>query len=367
MNLLVDCHSFDSDLRQGMTTYIEGIYRHLPSLAPDITFYFAAKNTDKIKRIFGEATNIRYIPLSSRNRIYRLFFEMTDIIRRYKIDVAHFQYAAPLIKNCRTLITLHDILFVDYPQYFPFSYRLLKQPAFRHSARKADLLLTVSDYSRQRIAERYNIPADRIVITPNAVNTDFADPDAPRLPSMPDRYILYVSRIEPRKNHLAALQAFTRLRLDREGYNLVFVGGETVPTPALHEAVDSLLPEIRRHVILAPNASADELKSWYRHASLFLYPTIAEGFGIPPIEAAVAGVPVVSNNPTAMSDFTFFGDNLIDFNDTDTLDRRILETLHNPAAYDADTIRNQILDRYNWRRIATDLNKALDKFRKDDY
>lgn len=123
MRLLIDCHCFDFEISQGITTYIQGIYSELPDLAQDIEFFFVASNIGKIKRIFGERENIHYVPLVSKNKIYRLLFEIPDIIRKNNIDVAHFQYVSPLIKNCKTIVTLHDILFVDYPQYFPFPYR----------------------------------------------------------------------------------------------------------------------------------------------------------------------------------------------------------------------------------------------------
>lgn len=127
MKLLVDCHGFDFNISQGITTYIEGLYRSVIRLSSEIEFYFVAKDIDKIKAIFGESDKIKYIPLTSKNRIYRLLFEIPRIVKKYKIDVAHYQYVSPIIKNCKTIVTLHDILFIDFPEYFPFSYRFLKE------------------------------------------------------------------------------------------------------------------------------------------------------------------------------------------------------------------------------------------------
>lgn len=362
MNFLVDCHSFDSKISQGITTYISGIYRYLPNFAPDINFYFAASNIDAIKKIFGEGDNIKYIKLSSKQKWKRLLFEFPLLIKKHHIDVAHFQYISPLLKNCKTIVTLHDILFIDYPQYFPYTYRLSKGVLFRLSAMKSDLLCTVSGYSKDQIVHHYKIDSNRILITPNAVLPDFKKIEGERPRNFPLKYILYVSRIEPRKNHIAIIKAFTRLNLAQKGYTLVLIGKETVTTPEFHEIITN--EKFNKNIRLIPQVDCDTLKLWYKHASLFIYPSIAEGFGIPPLEAAMAGTKVISNNSTAMADFTFFGDNLIDISDSKLLDNRIMEALNAPSNMRmiAET-KKIIASKYNWETIAHNFNNSLNYFR----
>lgn len=360
MNLLIDCHSFDSNFSQGVTTYIQGIYSILPKIAPDINFYFAANNIEKLINIFGSEPNISYIPLNSKSKIDRLLLLWPRLIKEYKIDVAHFQYISPLIKNCKTIVTTHDILFLDYPQFFPTSYKLSKSYFFKRSAVNADLLCTVSDYSRERIAHHYNLDSKCILLTPNAVSNDFFCKINEIKTNSFDKYLLYVSRIEPRKNHIALINAFVRLKLYNEGYKLVFIGKETVPTPKLYELLNSLPIIQKREIILLPQVSYKELIHYYKNASLFLYPSLAEGFGIPPIEAAVAGIPVICNNATAMSDFTFLGDNLIDFNDEDLLDRRIIKILEKTPE-NLKSIRDEVNLIYNWKTISNNLYNEIKK------
>lgn len=359
MRLLVDCHCFDFKISQGITTYIEGIYRYLPSISPDIDFYFVARDIHKIKTIFGDDINIHYIKLSSKNRLYRLLFEIPNIIKKHKIDIAHFQYVSPLLKNCKTIVTLHDILFLDYPQYFPFSYRLFKGFTFKLSAKRADLLCTVSGYSRKQISKHYGIDENKIKITPNAVSEDFYSIEGDKPKKYPDKYILYVSRIEPRKNHIAIVKAFERLNLANEGYSLVFIGKETVATPELHQYLENISNDIKGHILIIPQASFSDLKLWYKYASLFIYPTAAEGFGIPPIEAGAAGIPVICNNATAMSDFSFFGENLINIDENNILDNRIMKCLSNNNTSDLKFVSQKINSTYNWHTIASNFNNLL--------
>lgn len=245
MKLLVDCHCFDYKINQGITTYLKGIYTQLPKLSPEIDFYFVAENIKNIMKIFGNSRNIYYIPLTSKNRIYRLFFEIPKIIKKNNIDIAHFQYVSPIIKNCKTIVTLHDILFIDYPQYFPFSYRFSKTLPFKLSAKRADLLCTVSAYSKERISKIFKIKEADIAITPNAVDPAFYKIEGERPTNFPKKYILYVSRIEPRKNHKLIVESFNRLGLNNAGYELVFIGRETVPTPELHSTISKLPKDVQ--------------------------------------------------------------------------------------------------------------------------
>lgn len=367
MRLLVDAHCFDYKTSEGINTYLQGLYSALTVKAADIDFFFVGKDIERLKKIFGEASNINYVALTSKNRIYRLLFEIPNIIKKCKIDIAHFQYTSPLIKNCSTIVTLHDILFKDFPALFPLGYRLSKGLLFKLSAKRADLLLTVSEYSKDRIAEHYDIPEDKIVVTPNAVSVDFAKVDRETAKRFTvsmgvDKYILYVSRIEPRKNQVNLLRAYIKLNLAEKGYHLVFIGRKTINTPELDALMASIGSVEKKYVHFINQVTCEELRMWYCAASLFVYPALAEGFGIPPIEAGVAEIPCICHNQTAMGDFTFFGNNLIDVRDIELLKKRIVENLESQP--DVKQIRNTILSVYNWEDVADKFYTNLLQMRK---
>lgn len=364
MKLLVDAHCFDLQTTEGVNTYIKGLYGELIKEAGDIDFYFAAQNTDKLKQLFGERRNVHYIALASKNKVYRLLFEFPAIVKANRIDAVHYQYTSSPIKNCKNIITLHDILFKDYPKMFPLSYRIVKGFLFRISAMRADLLLTVSDYSRRQIAQHYHIPIDDIFVTPNAVSDDFANIDKAEAISFVktrgiEKYLLYVSRIEPRKNHIALLRAYNELALWEKGYHLVIIGRRTLATPNFDAYYEHMDTNAKQYVHVMNQVSYSELKYWYKAASLFVYPALAEGFGIPPIEAAAAGIPCVCSNRTAMSDFTFLGNHLIDPQDDKLLKGEILQCLSQIDNSEIKSIQHQIYHRYNWNVIAKALYQEL--------
>ena len=119
MRLLVDCHCFDYPTPQGINTYLRGLYGSLIYKTTNIEFFLTANNLNNLKNIFGERENITYLRIPAKGSLSRLLSIFPSLIKENRIDVAHFQYVAPFIKNCKTIVTLHDILFKDFPQYFP--------------------------------------------------------------------------------------------------------------------------------------------------------------------------------------------------------------------------------------------------------
>lgn len=365
MRILVDCHCFDSDSTEGINTYIRGIYTELIHAMPEVDFYFAAVDTLRIRNIFGEAPNVHYITLRMQRRLSRVLREYPRIVKQYGIDLAHFQYFSPPVIGCKTVITLHDLLFKDFPHKFPLSYRLSRDLVFRFSARRADILATVSKYSRQRIAAHYGIEADKIILTPNGVSGEwFEIPlEAARKYAANlglRRYILNVSRMEPRKNQLLLLQAYTELKLAQKGYDLVFIGQHTLNVPEFDSYLKALPAEVSQHIHHFKDVGHEQLKLLYRAADLFVYPSLAEGFGIPPIEAAAAGVPVICNSATAMSEFDFLGHNLIDVNPPGALRNAIKRNLSAPpSAEKLSEISRIVKQRYSWKNAAEALRFAF--------
>ncbi len=366
MRLLVDCHCFDAGETQGLNTYIRCLYQSMIPIAKDITFVLAAQNLPNLKRLFGHKENIEYVRLGDHSRLYRLTIEYPRIIKKHKIDIAHFQYIAPWVANCKNIVTVHDILFEDFPQFFPFSYRISRHFLFKESAKRADMLLTVSDYSKKRISEVYKIPENNIYITPNGVSKDFLKLDTKRCENYISKtfgisnYILYVSRFEPRKKQATLLQAYKDLRLDRKGIDLVFIGIKSIPDPLFEQIYEECSEEMKSHIHILNHVPYDELLKWYGGARLFVYTSEAEGFGIPPLEAGACRVPVICNNKTAMGDFTFFGDNLISTDNQILLNSRILTLLKEDKNEERlSKIRDDIFNNYSWDVIAQNFYEGL--------
>jgi glycosyltransferase involved in cell wall biosynthesis len=355
--IFVDAHVFDGP-GQGTATFIRGLYSALAQ-REDLDVYMGASDTGNLHRQLGPGLPISLIRYKSRSRYLRLGYEIPNIIRSYGIDYAHFQYIAPPVKNCRFIVTTHDVIFNDYPSEFGWTYRTMKSLLYGHAARRADLITTVSPFSKDSIEKHLRVKGEKIHVIPNGVEEYFfEDEEAGESTLVTEnfglkKYILYVSRIEPRKNHDLLLKAWLELELYKEGYQLVFVGSKTLPAPRLEQLMKKLPAEVRAYVVTISEADASQLLALYRNASLFVYPSKAEGFGIPPLEAAAMKVPVICSNASAMKAFTFFGDNHIDPQDKELLKQRMIKALKG----EEDKLSREELSRtvqreYGWEKPA---------------
>lgn len=366
LRLFVDGHVFDGP-NQGTSTFLRGLYGSLVRLDFPFEIVVGAQSEDLLEKepMFGpEVKHVRY---HTENRYVRLGVEIPSIIRKYQIDYAHFQYFCPPIKNCRWIVTIHDLLFNDFPSEFPLGYRLLRNLLFRYSAHRAEINTTVSEYSQYAIERDFGVPASQVHVLPNGVDEQFFKPylqeeslQRIRAAYGVDRYLLYVSRLEPRKNHEILARAFFELALDQQGYHLVFVGRRSLPTPELDRYLVGLTVDQRGAFHHFEDVTQQDLMDFYKGAELFVYPSKAEGFGIPPIEAAALGIPTLCSNATAMADFHFFGDFLFSPANLCELKNKLVHALlSGKADIDKDAVRKTIQSRYSWDRTAYILGELI--------
>src|SRR5215813_12680722 len=173
IKVFADAHVFDSGF-QGTRTFIKGIYSAL-ARNDDVKLFLGAHDVDYLQGNFPDG-NISFIKYRTGSALFRLGYDIPGIIRRYKIQYAHFQYICPIIKNCRFIVTTHDVIFNEYPREFSKDYRMKKNLLYKMSAKKADILTTVSNYSKFSIKKYLDIDSERVEVVPNGVNEIFFQP-----------------------------------------------------------------------------------------------------------------------------------------------------------------------------------------------
>ncbi len=366
IRLLVDARVLEGEA-QGSATYLRELYRaFMHAYGDQYELFFAAENEQAIRDQFPKQYQFGFIPLhtGSRTKLYGKVFP--KLIKEWKIDWAHFQYMVPFFKKCGHIVTTHDVLFLDFPQQFPWTYRTSRRILFKLAFWNSDIKVTVSDYSKRAISQHFGVRSEEIVVTPNAVRAQyFEEHDKTQIRQELESqhgikdFVLFVSRLEQRKNHRLLLAAFEKLEL-YDDYQLVFVGNNSLDDEALQGLVEEALRKYSGRFHWFRQVDEPLLMQLYRGAKAFVYPSLAEGFGIPPLEAAACLVPTLCASNTAMTDFTFFGNNLFDADQPEQFYEKLHRVLQStPNEEELLDIAQQIKQKYSWRYAAQVIHESI--------
>jgi glycosyltransferase involved in cell wall biosynthesis len=301
----------------------------------------------------------------------RLAVEMPKLLAEGRYDYSHFQYVLPFRCPSRTIVTIHDVLPFTHPQFFGTLSRYSRLALFRLAAHRADIVTTVSAYSADNLAREVGLNRDRIHVVPNGVDERFfrrLDPQsvAVRMRSRYgiEKYILYVSRFEERKNQLGLVRAFLEGGFGRRGFQLVLVGSTRQIPRQLIAVLDELDSAQRTDIKIIEDVPDSEMCDLLCGARLFVYPSLAEGFGIPPLEAAALGIPTICSKSTAMGEFTFFGSDQIDVEEPGRLAQAMACRLESPSHVGELSKRSEIIrKRYSWESAAVKFWEAVNEGR----
>ncbi len=259
--------------RTGDETYVLNLLRELSPLAPAAGLRLAAVTRDPDLVPEG----IEAVRLATSFQELRMAVTLPRLLRKLGAALGHFQYALPLLLPCPAVVTIHDLSFEHQPSLMSAKDRFVFRKVVPRAARKAVRVLTVSERTRRDLRELYDVPDEKIVVTPNGVDPAFT----PSNSLLQGDYVLLVGAVQERKNPLAALAA-----ADAAGLPLVVAG------PAKDEALARELG--RRGARVTGYVEQDELVRLYRGAACLVQASRYEGFGLPVLEAMACGTPVVA-------------------------------------------------------------------------
>ncbi|MDC7120076.1 glycosyltransferase family 4 protein [Cellulomonas fimi] len=349
----VDAHVLDGKF-QGSRTWVLETLRRAPLLAPELTFVVYSGDPARTASLLGDVP-VEHRVLPPGGPVGRNLRFWPRAVRQDRLDVLVTQYFSPPRYPDRQLVVVHDVLFETHPEFFGRGTRWRNKVLVGWSARRAGTVATVSEYSRSQIARVYGRPADDILLVHNGVEATV--PSGGALPApVPDgtRFALMVGRLEPRKNLALALDAFARV--DDPDARLVVVGRDDF------EDADTLarLAAEPRAVHLS-DVPQDALWALYRHATVFLFPSRGEGWGIPVLEALAAGTPVLASDATAIPEAGGAACTYVDVAAPDaaaSLAAHLADAFAGRLAFDADAARRHV-EAFGWDRSAAELVAAL--------
>jgi glycosyltransferase involved in cell wall biosynthesis len=296
MRIGIDAHHLNGK-PQGSRSHLVGLIRALSRISDDELWIYSFEPDETRKLLCSPALGHRRVfPESARARVPFVVPALQLIDR---LDVFHSQYVAPPLSLVPDVVTIHDVLFETHPELFEGAFSRRSVHLIRRSARRARVVLTVSEFSRRALLDLYQLPEDKVRVTPNAVDPERFRPLGGAVDGVRERYrldapfLLSVGRLEPRKNLARLVRAFGRVRarLDPE-LRLVLVGTHDFRFRDVLEEVERQPEGTVR--ILGP-VSDEDLPALYHLSEALVYPSLAEGFGLPVLEALACGTPVLSS------------------------------------------------------------------------
>lgn len=271
-------------------------------------FFGSKKNIPQNIFNFGFNYDIPKIPADSQLlKILWAHLYLPYAINKHKIDVFHeTTFISPVFKKCPVVLTIYDLAYLYLPGCFAFRQRLYFKTLISRSIRQSDLIIAISENTKKDIINDFNVPPERIRVIYGGVDDIFRPlvdkneiEEIKKIYKIKKDFILAVSLISPRKNMIRLIKAFKLLKdQKRIDIQLVIVGKKGwLYEDVFREAVSSGLED---DIIFCGHVPKEHLLLLYNAASVFAYPSLYEGFGLPVLEAMACGCPVVSSNTSSM-------------------------------------------------------------------
>ncbi|RMF04547.1 MAG: glycosyltransferase family 1 protein, partial [Chloroflexi bacterium] len=324
----------------GISWYITNLLKNLKQESP-AEFEYTTFLNDRAFEAHKFGLQAQFSALPTRRPVVRIFWEQFVqplALRRANINLLHaLAFVAPVAAPCPFVVTVYDLSFIRYPEAFrPFNRWYLSRFTAR-TVRRAKAVITISESTRQDVIRFLGAPPERVHTIYCGVDSGFrplpaADVARFKLAQhLPEQFVLYLGTLEPRKNIDGLIQAYARWKQRDPGAPpLVIAGGKGWYTRHIFELVEHLnLTDSIRFPGYVPQ---ETLALWYNSATLFVYPSHFEGFGLPVLEAMACGTPVITSTAASLPEVagTDGTARLVDPQNTEALADALAEVAGNP-------------------------------------
>jgi glycosyltransferase involved in cell wall biosynthesis len=356
MRFAVDAHAIGRHLT-GNEVYVRSLLSAFAAYDQDYEFvaYVSADSACEFL-----PSNIRARRISA-NPFLRLGFDLAKKIREDRPDVLHVQYTAPLGCSVPVVVSVHDVSFLEHPEYFTRDRAWQLQWTVRRTVRRAAKVLTGSEFSRAAILKVYgDLDEDKVVVVPNAAASEFrpisreaASATVRQRFSIPAPFLLSVGDLQPRKNQIGLIRAFARLvrAYPQLKHNLVLAGKETWFADRVHQAARE--SGVADRIQFFGFVSDPDLLQLYNACDLFVFPSFYEGFGLPVLEAMACGRAVVCSSTSALPEVVDGAAILCDPYAVDEIVRAIADLLLDSELRGRmERLGSQRAAHFSWQRTA---------------
>lgn len=294
----------------GLATYEEQLVRELAAIDTENEYHVLGYSPQTLDSLGVRQENFHMHAVRPHNKWIGMTLTVPNAMRRLKLPMVHGAFAVPWRVPCPYAFTVHDYYMFAHPELLPTLLRIRLQGMYRRAFAKAEKLIFISEFVRDMVARNFDVPAERMAVVYNGCSAAMqpGDPDEARdrlrrLHGIDAPFFLFTGRLEPRKNIMRMLEAFARFHreVDPE-MKFVLVGEKTW----CREQVDRFVSEhhLEESIIEVGHLDHTDLPHFYRACRALLFITLAEGFGLPIIEAMACGAPVITSTTTCMPEIS---------------------------------------------------------------
>jgi glycosyltransferase involved in cell wall biosynthesis len=313
--------------------------------------------------------NFQIICLKTANKFTWNFWTLPRYLRKNPVDIYLTQYITPFFvpKKIKIITIIHDISFNFYPQFIKKSDLFFLKILIPISLRRADKIIGVSKFTYDEIIKYYKINSKKVYWIHNAVSDDFIAQDVSELKiktvkekyNLPDKFILYLGTLQPRKNIITLIEAYNLARPKMDDTKLVIAGGKSYN---FDESIDTYIKkyQLEKDIVMPGFIDEKDKAALMKSALIFVFPSLYEGFGIPILEALTVGVPTIASDITPHREIAekaviYFNPNI-----SGELTPKLIELLNNPV------LRESLINegyrqtkKFSWEKTAEKMLKIF--------
>ena len=375
MRIAIDAHSVGAKLG-GNESYAVNLIEALAQIDSVNNYTLYVTTAAARDRFHQRWPNFKVHTTLPHTPLIRIPLTLSAELRKHPVDVLHVQFTAPPFCPCPVVVSIHDLSFEHLPQTFLRRSRTQLRLTVRHSARRADGILTLSEHTRRDVIETYKIDPEKVTAIPLAAPAHFGpvrdDKELQRVRhtyGIDRDYVLSVGSIQPRKNLVRLIGAYASLRRVQAGNSfpkLVIVGKKGW----LYDETLRALEEsgVKEAVVLTGYVPESDLPALYSGALCFVYPSYFEGFGLPPLEAMKCGAPVIVGNATSLPEVVGDAGLKVDPFDVSAIAGAIGELMNNSELRKELSVKGRRrAEMFDWRNTAQQTLKVYEQVARKSY
>ena len=345
--------------------FIQNILPELFALRPEIEWHIFLDKRNKDFTLPFRSNNIKTHYIWAKFNMVSNLFILPGYAKRLQLDAVLFQTFFMKKGTVKSIVFIHDILFKNYPQFFTLKERLYFKP-LKWIISSADRVITTTEFVKKELIRfQYTKPDQPIDIAPSGVTNIFRpryqhDPaflhHVKEKYQLPELYLLFAGRLNARKNIRGLIKSLRFL--DDKNISLVIVGAENWKAPEINELLAQR--EIRDRLTFTGFVPDNELAAIYAMAKAFCFPSFAEGFGLPPLEAMASGIPVIVSDTTSMPEVCNHAALFINPRDPKNIADQVNSLLKNKTLYEQKKREGlEWSSQYTWKRTAQGIMQSI--------